>query len=57
MGSWQDFIADTLGMGQVTYPGFLEGDRLFSQWEIHQDWGIYSEYVLFFGDPLSKSKL
>ena len=24
---------------------------LFSQWEIHHDWGIYSEYFYFLGTP------
>ena len=31
---------------------------LFSQWEIHQDWGIYREYFdAFVGPRISKSKI
>ena len=27
---------------------------LFSQWNIHHDWGIYSDVFYFWGTPLAK---
>ena len=48
------------GIWFLHVPALFKVICLFSQWKIHQKWGIYIiifTYFYFFWDPLSKSKM